>query len=108
MEIEEPQEIMDNDVEEVEKRTLIGPGMLLLLGVLLAGLRAPAMMQTTANARKVKSSVPPEYPELARRLNLKGTARVAATVSADGQVIKVTELGGNPILLDALTRAVKK
>lgn len=58
--------------------------------------------------RKVKSRIDPEYPELARRLNLKGVVRVQVTVAAAGTVKNVKELGGNPVLLDAFVKAVKK
>ncbi len=58
--------------------------------------------------RKLKSSVTPQYPELARRLNIKGSARVQFTVTKDGRVTDVKELGGNPVLLEALVEAVKK
>jgi len=58
--------------------------------------------------RKLRSGNPPEYPELARRMHLQGVARVELTVLADGTVSNVKELGGNPVLLDALTRAVRK
>lgn len=58
--------------------------------------------------RKIKTKVLPEYPELARRLNLKGVARVQVTVAPEGAVKDVKELGGNPVLLDALVRAVRK
>jgi len=60
------------------------------------------------DSRKVRTKVDPEYPELARRLNLKGIVRVQVFVAAGGSVITVKELGGNPVLLDALVRAVKK
>ncbi len=53
-------------------------------------------------------NTPPEYPELARKLNIQGTARVLVTVANDGKVAGVKDLGGNPILVDALTQAVKK
>lgn len=59
-------------------------------------------------ARKIKTKVDPLYPELARRLNLQGVVRVQVTVSADGSVKEVKEMGGNPVLLDALVHAVKK
>ncbi len=59
------------------------------------------------DTRKLKSSVPPEYPELARRLSLRGVARVQETIAPDGTVKEVKELGGNPVLVEALTRAVK-
>ena len=57
--------------------------------------------------RKTKVNTPPEYPELARKLNIEGMARVLAVVAADGNVSKVKELGGNPILVTALAHAVK-
>jgi TonB family protein len=82
--------------------------------VVLAGLLA-SMLPVPANsilqvqeARKVRTKVDPEYPELARRLNLKGIVRVQVFIAAGGSVITVKELGGNPVLLDALVRAVKK
>ena len=84
---------------------------LLVLGVLLAGLLSGSAMQTQESddsTRKLISSVPPEYPELARRLNLRGTTRVQLTVAPDGRVVSVKELGGNPVLVEALIRAVKK
>jgi len=60
------------------------------------------------SARKIKTSVPPEYPEIARKLAIRGTVRVEVTVAPDGTVRLVKELGGNPLLLDSLVRAVKK
>jgi TonB family protein len=64
--------------------------------------------QLQTNSRKLKLSVPPEYPELARKMNIQGVARVLLTVTADGRVVGVKELGGNPVLVAALVQAVKK
>jgi len=58
--------------------------------------------------RKLKSGSPPQYPEIARKLNIKGTARVLVTIAKDGKVTGVREVGGNPVLLEALVEAVKK
>jgi TonB family protein len=58
--------------------------------------------------RKIKTSVQPEYPELARRLRLKGVARVQITITKEGNIREVKDLGGHPVLVDALTRAVQK
>ncbi len=80
-------------------------GMLLLVFAILFGF---SVFSHGEDARKLKSSVPPEYPELARRLSLRGVARVQATIAPDGTVKEVKELGGNPVLVEALTRAVKK
>lgn len=71
---------------------------------------SPAISQTSqqSNARKLKVSVPPEYPELARKMNIQGVARVLLTVSSDGRVVGVKELGGNPVLVASLVQAVRK
>lgn len=64
--------------------------------------------QTQSGTRKLKSGTPPEYPELARKMKIEGLARVLLTVSSDGSVVKVKELGGNPVLVDALAQAAHK
>ena len=58
--------------------------------------------------RKAKSNPRPEYPELARKMKIEGMARVLLTVNSEGSVIKVKELGGNPVLVDALAQAAHK
>jgi len=78
------------------------------LPLVLAILLLVPVLSYGEDTRKVKSSVPPEYPELARKLNIHGIARVEATVTPDGTVKSVKELGGNPVLVEALVRAVKK
>lgn len=41
-------------------------------------------------------------------MNITGMARVLVTVAPDGNVETVKELGGNPVLVAALVKAVKK
>jgi TonB family protein len=72
---------------------------------------SPALSQTAqaqSTTRKLKVSVPPEYPELARKMNIQGVARVLLTVATDGRVVGVKELGGNPVLVASLVQAVHK
>jgi TonB family protein len=64
--------------------------------------------QTQSSTRKLKLSAPPEYPELARKMNIQGVARVLLTVNPEGKVVGVKELGGNPVLVAALSQAVRK
>ena len=61
-----------------------------------------------AAARKVKNRVEPVYPELAKRNNITGSARVELLVTADGRVKDVKVLGGNPVLVQAVMAAVVK
>lgn len=74
-----------------------------------AGAFQQSIQLETSNAgRKIKSRVDPEYPELALKARISGTARVELIVTAEGTVKDVKELGGSPILLAALVRAVKQ
>jgi TonB family protein len=58
--------------------------------------------------RKVKNSVKPEYPEVARKLHITGTVRLEATVAADGKVRETRVIGGSPMLAQEASNAVKK
>ncbi|HEY4676686.1 MAG TPA: energy transducer TonB [Candidatus Angelobacter sp.] len=58
--------------------------------------------------RKIKNRVEPVYPELAKRNNISGSARVELLISPDGKVKDVKVLGGNPVLVQAVTAAVVK
>lgn len=94
-------------------RLLKSTFLLLIVSLLLGNTVAVsgAALQTSqlqTNSRKLKLSVPPEYPELARKMNIQGVARVLLTVTTDGRVVGVKELGGNPVLVAALVQAVKK
>ncbi|HXA84938.1 MAG TPA: energy transducer TonB [Candidatus Dormibacteraeota bacterium] len=59
-------------------------------------------------ARKLKNRVEPVYPDLARRNNISGSARVELLVMPDGRVKDVKVLGGNPVLVQAVMAAVVK
>jgi TonB family protein len=76
-----------------------------MLIVLLATSSSIAVAQDN---RKVKFSVQPAYPELARRNNIHGTARVQVVIAPDGNVKDVKVLGGNPVLVQAAVDAAKK
>ena len=58
--------------------------------------------------RKVKTSVKPAYPDVARQLHITGTVRLEATVAADGKVRDTRVIGGSPMLAQEATVAVKK
>lgn len=89
---------------------LLKPALLIFIVTLLWNgvAMTPASAQTQTNSRKLKVNVPPEYPELARKMNIQGVARVLLTVTPDGRVVGVKELGGNPVLVASLVQAVKK
>jgi TonB family protein len=71
-------------------------------------LPAPAEAEQDEIARKVKTSVQPAYPELARRMNIVGVVRVQVVVAPNGSVKSVKVIGGHPVLATAAMNAVKK
>ncbi|HLW89053.1 MAG TPA: energy transducer TonB [Terriglobales bacterium] len=90
-------------------------GVKLLLGCVLVLGSAAAAPETRAqditsdqSARKIKSKVIPEYPAVARQLNLHGKVKIEVRVSADGHVTSTNVLGGHPTLAVAAEVAVKK
>src|SRR5438876_166005 len=58
--------------------------------------------------RKVKSKVPPIYPELAKRMSISGIVKVQITVDKSGMVKNSKLVGGHPILANAALDAVRK
>lgn len=68
---------------------------------------AGAATSSGGKSRRLKLGPPPEYPELARKLNLKGAAQVELSIAPDGSVTDVRVIGGHPILSDALVKAVR-
>ena len=84
--------------------------------LLLAAIVALTAIQATAQAaldsthldRKVASRIAPVYPELAKKMHIRGTVKVEAVVRPNGQVKTTRVLGGNPVLVDAAADAVGK
>lgn len=58
--------------------------------------------------RKVKTSVKPVYPDVARQMHITGTVRLEATVGPDGKVRDTRVVGGSPMLAQEATNAVRK
>ena len=57
-------------------------------------------------SRRLRVGSPPEYPEIAKRMSIKGVAQVEASVRRDGTVKDVKIIGGHPVLADALAKTV--
>ncbi len=58
--------------------------------------------------RKVKSQVSPLYPELARRMNVKGSVKLLVTIGSNGNVKSTKVVGGHPLLVTASEDAVRR
>jgi TonB family protein len=82
--------------------------LLALLATSATTFRAlPAVAQGEL-ARKTKTKVMPVYPDLAKRLNITGTVKVLVVVSPNGSLKDTKIVGGNPVLVNAATDALKK
>jgi protein TonB len=85
--------------------------MALLLGGSAAVLMPKASAQessTEANKRKVRSKVVPDYPPLAKQMNVTGKVKIETTIAADGHVVNTKVIGGSPLLVNAALDALKK
>lgn len=81
--------------------------LLLCLLCFAAAVHAFAGPEATSG-RRLKVRVQPQYPELARRLNIRGTVRVQLLVAPDGHIKNTKVLGGSPLLVQAVEDAVRK
>jgi len=63
---------------------------------------------TEAGKRKVRTKVMPDYPALARQMNVAGKVKIEATVAADGRVLDTKVVGGSPLLVNAAVESLKK
>ena len=73
---------------------------------LLAGISSAQSSSDTE--RKIVTQVAPSYPELAKKMHIRGTVKVEAVVRPNGTVKSTRVLGGNPVLIVAAQDAVSK
>lgn len=76
-----------------------------ILGLFLGTARAE---QPRQDDRQVVSRVLPPYPELARKMHLRGVVRIQALVLPNGRVKSTVVVGGSPVLAKAGADAVEK
>ena len=59
-------------------------------------------------SRKAKVKVAPVYPDVARRMSIVGTVRLAVIVEPNGTVKSSKPVGGHPLLVSAAMDAMKR
>ncbi len=84
------------------------PRGLLLKAFFLFALSLAATAVYGQEARKAIVKFTPEYPELARRMQLSGVVKVEVTIAPNGQVKNTRVIGGHPVLVAAVTSAVQR
>ncbi len=94
--------------------------MVLAVGLATVWLRlaSPSQAQAQAQAqeqakgdelpRKAKLKVEPVYPEVARRMSIAGTVRLAVVIAPNGTVKSSKPVGGHPLLVNAATDAIRR
>jgi TonB family protein len=82
-----------------------------LLGLAVALIMLPPVVRSqdsdATSKRKISHRVVPEYPALARQMNITGKVKLEATVEPNGTVKSVHTVGGSPLLVQAATQALK-
>jgi TonB family protein len=82
-------------------------GVIALLAASAVVRPVPAFAQEELT-RKVKSKISPVYPDIARRMNITGTVKVAVVVAPNGNIKSTKVMGGHPLLVTAAVDALKK
>ena len=80
---------------------------LMQAATLIVGLACLAPGVRADENRKALVNPKPEYPEMARKLNLRGVARIQVTIAANGHVLDAKVVGGHPILANAALFAAR-
>jgi TonB family protein len=83
-----------------------GAGLRLVMLALLSLTLAHA--QNTPSLRKLVYKVAPKYPRELKQNAIGGVVRLSISISPNGSVGKISPIGGNPILVDAATLAVRQ
>ncbi len=75
----------------------------------LTGLGLPSHAQRAdKNPRKLVFKESPRYPLMLKEAHIGGVVRLEIVISPKGNVDSISPLGGNPVLVEAASTAVKK
>ena len=58
--------------------------------------------------RRLVTQIMPAYPENLKKFNVSGIVKLQITISPNGVVKEIKNTGGNPVLVDLATNAVRK
>ncbi len=85
---------------------LIAFALLMQFGLFVYTSQSFAQQELAESTRKIVSRVMPNYPEMARTLNIKGSVKAEAIVKPNGMVKSVDVKGGHPVLVRAAQDAI--
>jgi TonB family protein len=81
---------------------------LTFFGALLLTPGLIAQQELSESGRRIVNRVSPQYPEIARTMNLAGSVKAEALVEPNGVVKSVEVKGGHPVLVRAAQNAIYK
>jgi TonB family protein len=101
---------MQEAMKTALRRLKAPPLEILALALALCAVSATSLGAQSAplTRRPVRHMVTPVYPDLAKKLNLTGTARIEVTIGPDGAVKHTRVIGGHPVLAAEAERAAEK
>jgi protein TonB len=67
-----------------------------------------AQQDQSESKRKMVTRITPNYPSLARSMNISGTVKLEAVVAPDGTVKSASVTGGHPLLGQAAVDAIRR
>jgi TonB family protein len=86
----------------------LGALILLSLGVSIFPPTFSLAQEQPEGTRRIVDRVVPVYPDLARKMQIRGTVRVAVVVAPNGKMKSSQVIGGNPLLAKAAVDAIDK
>jgi TonB family protein len=67
-----------------------------------------SLLRAADSQRKIVERVEPDYPEIARKMQIRGAVKLKVWIRANGSVTRVEYLGGHPLLGESAVKAVQK
>jgi|SRR5271167_3438991 len=89
-------------------KSRIAVALFVLLPLLISIPNEASAQDSSVGVRKVVTRVDPQYPSLARNMNIRGNVRVEVLVAPNGTVKSLELKGGHPLLADAAQNAVRQ
>ena len=82
--------------------------VVLFLGVIVLSPAFSLAQEQPEGKRAIVDKVVPVYPDLARKMQIRGTVRVEVVVAPNGKVKSTHVIGGSPVLAKAAVDAMEK
>jgi protein TonB len=84
------------------------PSRFWMVGMLALAIALTPAASFAQQGRRPVSNPQPEFPEVAKKMNLSGVVKIEIVIGADGQIKDSKVVGGHPVLIDSVQKALKK